>query len=144
MSRRSTNRGNERLDQITRGGDGRIYVADLDAREGEDIVYSFEPSGDSHEAFTLRPMPKAPRLLGWKAAGDRFAAAYQGDESIPGAGPGEHRGSYWIAIYSSPTGGVAPTVYGPAPGPPICYRHEDSGERFTFLRDGKLVTMSAP
>jgi len=140
------NQGNERLDQITRGGDGRIYVADLDAREGEDIVYSFESSGDSHEAFTLRPMPNAPRLHGWKAAGDLFAAAYQSDELVPGASPGEHRGSYWIAVYRNRTGGGAsePTVYGPAPGPPICYRHEDSGDRFTFLRDGKLLTMLAP
>lgn len=139
--------GNLGFDQITRGGDGRIYVAGLDNREGGDVVYAFEASGDSKEAFTLRPIPKAaPRLLGWKAAGDRFAAAYRRDESTPESAPGEHRGSYWIAVYRNQTRGGAPepTVYGPAPGAPICYRHEDSGNRFTFLRDGKLVTMSAP
>jgi hypothetical protein len=140
------NQSNLRLDQITRGGDGRIYVAALDAREGEDVVYAFGSSGDSKEAFTLRPMPKAPRLLGWKAAGRRFAAAYQRDEPRPEAAPGEHRGRYWIAVYDNRAGGgdLQPTVYGPAPGPPICYRHEASRDRFTFLQDGKLVTMSAP
>jgi hypothetical protein len=140
------NQGNLGLDQITRGGDGRIYVAALDAREGEDVVYAFGPSGDRREVFTLRPMAQAPRLLGWKAAGRRFAAAYQRDERAPEASPGEHRGRYWIAVYDNRAGGgdLQPTVYGPAPGPPICYRHEESKDRFTFLQDGKLVTMSAP
>jgi hypothetical protein len=140
------NQASLRLDQITRGADGRIYLADLDARKGEDVVYAVDSSGDSREVFTLRPMPLAPRLLGWKAAGHRFAAAYGRDEPTPGASPGEHRGRYWIAVYSNPTRGrgLEPTVYGPAPGPPICYRHDATGDRFTFLQEGSLVTMSAP
>ena len=36
----------------------------------------FDPRVKAEEVFTLRPMPKAAQLLGWKAAGDRFAAAY--------------------------------------------------------------------
>jgi len=57
---------------------------------------------------------------------------------------GERRGSHWIAVYSNVGAGgeLEPTVYGPAPGPPICYQHEESGDRFTFLQEGKLVTMS--
>ena len=139
------NAGSARFDQVVRGGDGRIYLAQLDARQGEDVVYAFRPSGEGGEAFTLRPMPKAPLLLGWKAAGRRFAAAYQSAEPQPAASTNEHRGSFWIAVYDNGAvgGDLQPTVYGPAPGPPICYRHEGSGDRFTFLQNGKLVTMSA-
>jgi hypothetical protein len=134
------------LSQVARGGDGRIYIADLDARHGEDVVYAFRPSGEGEEIFKLRPLPEAPELLGWKAAGDRLAAAYLKPEPQPDASPNERRGSYWIAVYDTVArdGDSPPKVYGPAPGPPICYRHEVSGDRFTFLRDGKLVTMAAP
>jgi hypothetical protein len=140
------NQASLRLDQITRGVDGRIYIAGLDARKGEDVVYAVDSSGDCREVFTLRSIPWAPRLLGWKAAGRRFAAAYQRDEPTPGASPGEHRGRYWIAVYDNPTrgSGLAPTVYGPASGPPICYRHDATGDLFTFLQEGSLVAMSAP
>jgi hypothetical protein len=138
--------GMVKFDQIARGGDGRIYIAQLDARAGEDVVYAFRPSGDSEEVFMLRRIPKAPRLLAWKTSGDRFAAAYLRPDLRAKASPGELWGDYWIAVYNNPIGAgdLEPTIYGPAPGPPICYRHEEAGERFTFLQGGSLVTMSAP
>jgi hypothetical protein len=133
-----------RLSQVVRGGDGRIYLAEPDARQGEDVVYAFRPSGDWEESFTLRPMPKAPELLGWQAAGDRFAATYFGTDPQPGASSSGRKGSYWIAVYGNVGVGDVerPLVYGPAPRAPICYWHEDSGDRFTFLQGSKLVTMA--
>lgn len=134
------------LGQLARGGDGRIYLAEPDARHGEDVVYAFRPSGDWEETFTLRKMPMAPQLVGWKAEGDRLAAAYFQPDPQPDGSSSERRGSYWIAVYGNVGAGgdESPVVYGPAPGTPLCYWHEDSGDRFMFLQAGKLVTMASP
>ena len=142
----SVKRGMVRRSQVARGDDGRIYLAEPDAREGMDAVYALGPHGQSQEIFTLRPMPDARELVGWKAAGGHFAAAYLRRDPQPDSSSSDGRGRYWIAVYDAGAGGrgAEPKVYGPAPGAPICYRHEESGDRFTFLRDGKLVTMSAP
>jgi hypothetical protein len=134
-----------KFDHLARGGDGRIYVTQQDARQHEDVVYAFRSSGESEEVFKLRPMPRGPQLLGWKAAGDRFAATYLEREQQSEASSGDQRGRWWIAVYSNvaDVGELQTTVYGPAPGPPLCYQHKGSGDRFTFLMDGtKLVTMS--
>ncbi len=139
-------RGMVRLGHLARGGDGRIYLAEPDARQGEDVVYAFRPSGEGEEVLTLRAVPMAPQLVGWKAEGDRLAAAYYRPDPQPDGSTSERRGSYWIAVYGSvgAAGNEPPVVYGPAPGTPICYWHEDSGDRFTFLHGGKLVTMASP
>jgi len=105
------------------------------------VVYAVSASGQTERVFKLPPMPKDPPLLAWKAADDRFAASYQSDAS------GDQRSRWWIAVYSNIADGSEPetTLYGPAPGPLLCYQHKSSKDRFTFLTDGtKLVTMSSP
>jgi len=136
-----------RFNHMVRGGDGRIYVAEQDALQDKAVVYAFGPSGESEELFKLRPMPRGPQLLGWKAAGDRFAAAYLEAEQQPeGSSSEDQRGRWWIAVYGNlANGGELQTIYGPAPGPPLCYQHKESEDRFTFLIDGaKFVRMSSP
>ena len=138
--------GMARLGHLARGGDGRIYLAEQGARQGEDVVYAVRPSGQGEEVLTLRPNPKAPDLVGWKADGNRFAATYLRVDPQPEASSDGRGGSYWIAVHRNAGAGDAepPVVYGPTPGPPICYRHEESSDRFTFLQGGKLVTMASP
>jgi hypothetical protein len=130
-----------KFDRMVRGGDGRIYVTrEEDVGQG-DVVYAISASGQSERVFKLPPMPKDPPLVAWKAADDRFAASYRSDASS-----GEQTSRWWIAVYSNVADGPEPetTLYGPAPGPLICYQHKRSGDRFTFLTEGtRLVTMSA-
>jgi hypothetical protein len=135
------------FDQMVRGGDGRIYVAEPETREDRDVVYAFGASGETEQVFKLRAMPTRPRLMGWKAAGDRFAAIYLQPEQHDNASAGEVQGKWWIAVYNNVTdaAGIEMTIYGPTPGPPICYQHKDSKDLFTFLEDGsKLLAMSSP
>jgi hypothetical protein len=131
-----------RFDRMVRGGDGRIYVTQEDDAGQGDVVHAVSASGESERIFKLPRLSKDPPLVAWKAANDRFAASYRSD-----AAPGEQASHWWIAVYSSGPEGVEPdaSLYGPAPGPLICYRRGGAGNRFTFLMDGtKLVTMSAP
>lgn len=134
-----------RFDSMVRGDDGRIYVTQQAAKQHEEVVYALRSSGEIQEVFKLRPMPRDAQLLGLKTAGDRFAAAYLEAEQQSEASPGAMSGRWWIAVYSNVAGGgeSQTTVYGPAPGSPLCYQHSESGDRFTFLTGGnKLVTMS--
>ena len=127
------------FDHMVRGGDGRIYITQEDPGEDGEIVYAISPSGDAERLFKLPRMQKDPRLMGWRASGDRFAATYhQG---------GGRSGRWWVAVYGNAgdESEVQTTLYGPTPGPPICYEYIGSKDRFTFLKDGaKLVTMSSP
>jgi len=129
-----------KFDRMVRGSDGRIYVTQGEVGQG-DVVYAVSASGQTERVFKLPPMPKDPPLVAWKAADDRFAASYPSDA------PGEQRSRWWIAVYSNIADGseLETTLYGPAPGPLLCYQHKGSKDRFTFLTDGtKLVTMSSP
>jgi hypothetical protein len=131
---------------MVRGSDGRIYVTQEDVPKGGDVVYAISASGESERLFKLRPMRRDPQLMGWKAAEHRFAAIYLDPAQRLTGSAGEQRGRWWIAVYSDAADGAEPeaTFYGPAPGPPICYEHSGSRDRFTFVVDGaKLVTMSA-
>jgi hypothetical protein len=130
-----------KFDQMARGRDGRIYLTQGDPGQDGDVVYAISASGQSERVFKLPPLPKEPQLVGWKAADDRFAATYRAEASS-----GERTGRWWIAVYSNVTDGPEPetTLYGPAPGPPICYQHKRSRDRFTFLTGAQLVTMSSP
>ena len=135
-----------KFDYMVGGGDGRIYVTQEDVPKGGDVVYAISASGDSERVFKVRPMRKDPQLKGWKAAGHRFAAIYLDTAQQLQHSSGEQRGRWWIAVYSNVSDGAEPqaTVYGPAPGPPVCYEHKGSTDLFTFITDGaKLVTMSA-
>ena len=125
------------FDHMARGRDGRIYVTQPDPGEEGDTVYAISPGGDAERMFKLPRMPKDPSLLGWTASDDAFAATYHDG--------GEQSGLWWVAVYRNEGDEVQTTVYGPAPGPPICYEHVGAKDRFTFVKDGtKLVTMSSP
>jgi hypothetical protein len=134
-----------KFDHMVRGSDGRIYVTQEDVPKSGDVVYAISASGDSERVFKLRPMRRDPQLMGWKAADHRFAAIYLDAAHRLKGSAGEQRGRWWIAVYSDVADGAESqsTIYGPAPGPPICYQHKGSRDRFTFVADGaKLVTMS--
>lgn len=125
------------FDHMVRGRDGRIYITQPDPGEEGDTVYAISSNGDAERMFKLPRMPKDPSLLGWTASDDAFAATYHDG--------GERSGRWWVAVYRSEGEDVETTVYGPAPGPPICYEHVGAKDRFTFVKDGsKLVTMSSP
>jgi hypothetical protein len=128
------------FDQMVRGGDGRIYVTQPAELPDENVVYAINTSGETEKVCTLPRLLGGPSFVGLKAAADRLAAVY-----VEG-GSGTER--FWIAIYDSVaanSGGTSPlAVYGPAPGVPISYQHEESGDRFTFLKEGHFVTMSSP
>jgi hypothetical protein len=129
-----------KFDQMVRGDDGRIYLTWQETGEERDIVYAVSASGESERAFAVPPLPKEPQLVGWKAADDRFAGTYRSEASSS-----EGAGRWWIAVYSNVSAGSEPetTLYGPAPGPLICYQHKRSGDQFTILTEGtKLLTMS--
>jgi hypothetical protein len=130
---------------IVRGGDGRIYVTQKDAQQGRDVVHALGPSGESEEVFKLRPMVRDSRLMGWRAAGDQFAAEYlEAGHEAEGASSGDQKGRWWIAVYGSSGDGVElKSVYGPAPGPPVCYQHTASADRFSFLKDAATVVTMA-
>jgi hypothetical protein len=138
LNERSTPTRRPAFGQMVRGGDGRIYVTQPGERPAETVVYAVSASGESERVYTLRPMPGDLPLVGMKAAGDRLAAVYleHGGES----------GRWWIAIYGNVASDLASplAVYGPAPGVPISYRQEESGDRFTFLKGGNFMTMSSP
>jgi len=130
---------------MVRGGDGRIYVTQEDVPKGGDVVYAISASGASERVSRLPRIQKDPQLKGWKASGHYFAATYRDAQRLKDSS-GEQRGRWWIVVYSDVVEGVEPqaTVYGPAPGPLVCYHHKGSKDRFTFVTDGgKLVTMSA-
>lgn len=131
------------FDHMVRGADGRVYFAEQDARQGAVVIHAFAASGDSETLFELQPMPKDRQLLGFLSAAGRIAATYQ-EAGPPRDGPaGEQRGRWWIAVYDLGSGGEGPLVYGPAPGPPVCYQRGGSQDVFTFLTDGDtLVTMT--
>ncbi len=123
--------------QMTRADDGRIYVTQQGTREGEHVVFAISPSGYSERRFTLRRLPGNPRLVSLKSAAGRLAATYVQPRT-------EKSSSQWrIAVYSNTASDGEPplAVYGSAPGTPISYKHE-GGDRFTFLKGGKFVTMS--
>ena len=125
------------FDYMVRGRDGRIYLTQPDPGEEGDTVYAISSTGDAERVFKLPRMPKDPSLLGWTASEDAFAATYHDG--------GEQSGRWWVAVYRNDGDDVQTTVYGPAPGPPICYEHVGAKDRFTFVKDGtKLVTMSSP
>jgi hypothetical protein len=128
-----------KFDHLARGGDGRIYLIEEDPGQEADFVHAISPSGQGERLFKLPSMPSKPRLMGWKVAGDRFAAVYESP-----APSGERSSRWWIAVYTHLANEAEPetTVYGPAPGVPICYEHDRSGDRFIFLAGGKLVSMS--
>jgi hypothetical protein len=130
------------FNQMVRSGDGRIYVTQQGERSGENVVFAISASGQSERLFTLPRLPGEPPLRGLKAAGDRLAAVYLETQETVSGGPKQR---WWVAIYSNAAseGDLPLAVYGPAPGAPISYRQEDSGDRFTFLRQGQLVTMSS-
>jgi hypothetical protein len=138
LNERSTVTRRTAFGQMVLGGDGRIYVTQPGERPGETVVYAVSASGESERVYTLRPMPGDLPIVGMKAAGDRLAAVYL-----------EHSGEserWWIAVYGNvPSDPASPlAVYGPAPGVPISYRQEESGDRFTFLKGGNFMTMSSP
>jgi hypothetical protein len=128
------------FDQMVRGGDGRIYVTQPGEQPDENVVYAINTSGEAEKVCTLRRLPGGPSFVGLKAAAARLAAVY-----VEGGGGTER---FWIAIYDSVAGdggGTSPlAVYGPAPGVPISYQQVESGDRFTFLKEGHFVTMSSP
>lgn len=134
-----------RFDHMARGGDGRIYLTEYNAEQDRTLIYAISESGESEQVFKLRPMWKDAQLMGWKAADDRFAAVYLVPERRPDASSEEQSGLWWIAVYSHAVDEAEPpTVYGPAPGPPICYKRRGSMDRFTFVTDGgKFLTMSS-
>ena len=135
-----------KFDHMVRGGDGRIYVTQEDVPKGGDVVYAISASGESERVFKLPRMRKNPKLMGWKAAGRYFAATYLDAARRLRDSSGEERGRWWVSVFSDVTDGAEPeaTVYGPAPGPLLCYEHKGSRDRFIFVMDGaKLVTMSA-
>ena len=84
-------------------------------------------------------------LGGKKLTDGQIAAIKSWIDQVEG-GSGTER--FWIAIYGTVAGdtdGTAPlAVYGPAPRVPISYQHGESGDRFTFLKEGHFVTMSPP
>jgi hypothetical protein len=129
-----------RFDRMVRGGDGRIYVTQEDGAGEGDVVYAISAAGDTERLFKLPRMPKDPPLVAWKAARDRFAASYRAERSA-----GDRTDRWWAAVYDSASDGGEPeaTVYGPAPGPLLCYQRARSGDRFTFLDGSRFVTMSA-
>jgi hypothetical protein len=131
------------FEHMARGGDGRIYLTGRDRGGDEHLVFSVAASpGHSEEVFRLLKMPRTYRLLGWQAAGRRLAAAYEERAPSDGENP-----RWWIAVY----GAVGDydyqpqRIYGPAPGPPLCFQHDDAGDRFTFFSQGEqgatLLTM---
>jgi hypothetical protein len=125
-------------DHMARGGDGRVYFVDQNSNQRKDLVYAFSSDGAFEEAFSLARLPRQLQLIGWNAAGNRLAATYGEPD------PSDLlRRRWWIAVYSNVAShGELQAVYGPAPSPPLCYRHE-LVDRFTFLGDGgRLVTMS--
>jgi hypothetical protein len=125
-----------RFDHMVRGGDGRIYL--LRAERDNDVVYALSPDGACELAFKLTSVSSNSQLTNWSAAGDRLAATYM--EPDPSGG---HKNRWWIAVYRSATAhGRVEALYGPLPGPPLCYHHGQE-DRFTLLADeGRLVTMS--
>jgi hypothetical protein len=124
------------FDYMVLGGDGRIYFAEQDPRLEEIVVFAFEPSGVSGEAFRLPRMPRNRQLRGLQAADDRIAAIY-GEPS-----PDRKSARFWIAVFDSVLGGEMHTLYGPVPGRPLCCQRGGSEDRFTTLYRGKLVTMA--
>jgi hypothetical protein len=128
------------VEHMLRGGDGRIYVTRPGEEPGEHVVHAISPSGVSEEVLVLPRLVGEPRLSDLKASRNRLAAAYV--ESI-----GQTLRS-WIAVYDLhyKVEGESPTplaLYGPAPGVLIAYRREGSSDRFTFVKEGKFVTMSS-
>jgi hypothetical protein len=122
-------------DYMVGGDDGRIYVAEQDARLAYIPVFAFEPSGVSGEAFRLRSVPKRWQLRGLQAVTGKVAAHYF-EASPDGKG-----GRWWISVVDSSLGEVQ-ALYGPASSKPLCYQREGSEDRFTFFSAGKLVTMA--
>lgn len=132
------------FEYMVRGDDGRIYVTQRGGRQEGDVVHVLDALGQSKVAFKLAPMPNKGRLSVWQAAGDRLAATYLEEGRSSEAASGEHSGRWWIAVYGNVAGRAkVQTIYGPAPGPPICYQYEASRDTFTFLKDGaSLVKMT--
>jgi hypothetical protein len=127
-----------RLAHMARGGDGRVYVIQEDPGEEGEFVHAISPSGDAERLFKLPGLPKDPSLRGWNASGERFAATYYEEGEQP---------RWWVAVYEHGEGEPEPrsTLYGPLPGPPLCYAAVGAKDRFTLLKGVKeLVTMSSP
>jgi hypothetical protein len=123
------------MERMARGGDGRIYVTHDQGDKGI-LVTAISPSGQSERVLAMQSGPERASLDGWRAAGDRFAAAYKSAQEGQSS-------RWWIVVHRTLSGSADDQqVYGPAPGPLLCYSHRESGERFTFYVDGKLVTMS--
>ena len=130
------------FDYMVRGDDGRVYVAEQDAQQDRVIVYAFRSSGASEAVVKLRPMPRSRQLLGFRSAGDKFAAMYLETGPQSEGSSSEQRGSWWIAVYDHVADGDLRSVYGPVATQPLCYQRTGSEDRFTFLGEGqRLVTM---
>jgi hypothetical protein len=130
---------------MARGDDGRIYLIRPDGPDGREVVYTVTALGDVEKAFTLAPMRGSPRLSGLQASGGRLAATYLERDPSTGATSGELRGRWWIAVYDNlADAGALQAIYGPAPGPPVCYEHRDSMDRFSFLKDGSRIVRMSP
>ena len=127
-----------RLPHMARGGDGRVYVIQEDPGEEGDFVHAISPSGDGERLFQLPVPPEGLSLRGWSASRERFAATYYQDGERP---------RWWVAAYEHGEGepDAGSTLYGPLPGPPLCYASVDGKDRFTVLKGStELVTMSSP
>jgi hypothetical protein len=127
-----------RLAHMARGGDGRIYVIQEDPGEEGEFVHAISPSGDAERLFELPVLPENLSLRGWSASGERFAATYYEGGELP---------RWWAAVYELEGGEPEPrsTLYGPLPGPPLCYESVGAKDRFTILKGSTaLVTMSSP
>jgi hypothetical protein len=132
---------------MVRGGDGRIYVAQPDAQQDRHAVYALRPSGGSEEVFKTQVLPKRAHLMGVKASRDRIAAVYLEPDQGPAVGAEALGGKWWIAVYGNLVmpAELETKVYGPMPGPPLCYSHRESTDYFTFVVNGThLVSMSSP
>lgn len=133
------------FEYMVRGDDGRIYVTQPGGRQEGDVVYVLDALGQSTRAFKLAAMPNSRRLSMWQAAGDRLAATYLEESRSSEAASGGHTGRWWIVVYGDVAGRARPqTIYGPAPGPPLCYQYEASRDTFTFLKDGASLVKMTP
>jgi hypothetical protein len=127
-----------RLPHMARGGDGRVYLIQEDPGEEGEFVHAISPSGDAERLFKIPALSGSASLRGWNASGERFAATYYEEGDQP---------RWWVAVHEYGGGGPDPrsTLYGPLPGPPLCYESVGTKDRFTVLKGTKeLVTLSSP
>jgi hypothetical protein len=135
--------GAPRFDFMTRGHDGRIYVAEQDAQSDEVTVHAIGPQGDTEAVLNLQRTPRNRRLVDFRSSGSSLAAVYEQNQPDSESSSSGRPERWWIAVYENVRGSELRAVYGPAPGPPLCYQRTGSEDRFTFLTAEKnLVTMA--